>query len=712
MYKKTTLLAALLLWNVMAFSQYLNVKYTCDNQNPGGLNQGIDDLGLVARGWTPIMGGSASPVWSAAQTIPFAFNLNGTNFTSYKVSTTGVVTFDLTAVSVPGENNVALPSNLIPDNSVCVWGLTMVAGSNDSIGKRTFGTAPNRQHWVWFSSMSPPGGSGFSYWGIVFEETTNNIFIVDARTQPAGVYTLTLGIQIDATTAYQIAGSPNVASSVITTNTGVTDASDQVYYKFNTSLLSYDIRPKTFSLKNEFPYRDYNVGPYPITGSVINLGSQNITSMVLNYSVDGGAPVSSAGLLVNVVAGSCYNFSHPTPWNPASPGWHIIKFWVSDLNGNADQDNSNDTITAKVFTYPDKPDVHKVIIEEATGTWCGWCPRGTVYMDSMAIVHPNTTVLIASHGGSSSEPMLLTAYANGMSDYISGYPHILVNRIYADDPTQAFNLYNAHNNDFGLADVDLAVNYNSTTRQSVVTATITSAVDIDGDYRLACVYTEDNVTGPGNGTNTVTGDFDQVNYYSTAWNIANGYTPPGPLSGAGHDWAASANPVPATIMEYDFVARTIQGGFTGQVGSLPATMTAGGVYTYAFPAYSIPSGYNPANMKAHIILMDADHGINMNGNSKPLISTGVSTIAKGSFELSLSPNPASDQVYVNLNMIERDNVNLLVTDMLGKVCMNMDLGTVISGEQRFPIDITSLSSGTYFLSIIGNNGSATTKFIK
>ena len=90
--------------------------------------------------------------------------------------------------------------------------------------------------------------------------------------------------------------------------------------------------------------------------------------MVLNYSVDCAAPVSSAGLLVNVVAGSCYNYSHPTPWNPAAPGWHVIKFWVSDLNGNADQDPSNDTITAKVFTFADKPDVHKVIIEEATGT--------------------------------------------------------------------------------------------------------------------------------------------------------------------------------------------------------------------------------------------------------------------------------------------------------------------------------------------------------
>ncbi len=706
MLRKTTLLVALLLCTTFAFSQYVNVKYTCDNQNPGNLNQGVDDLGLVARGWNVVRGGSATPVWSSVQTIPFAFNLNGTNFTQYKVSTTGIVTFDLAATAVPDSNNVALPSALIPDNSVCVWGMTARAGTNDSIGNRTFGSAPNRQHWVWFSSMSPAGGSsGFSYWGIVFEETTNNIFIVDARTQPAGLYTFTLGIQIDNATAYQVFGSPNVPSYVITTNTGVTDASDQVYYKFNTSLTQYDVRPKTFSLKNEFPYKNFNTGPFAINGSLANLGMQNLTSMVLNYSVDGGAAVSSPALTVSVAGGACFNYNHPNAWTPTSPGWHTVKFWASDLNGNADEDMSNDTITSKIFVYDNVPDVHKVTVEEATGTWCGWCPRGTVYMDSLSKVHPNTTVLIAIHGGSSSEPMLLSDYANGMSSKIEGYPEVLVDRVYVNDPSSAFSLYNSHINDFGLADVGLAVNYNASNREAVTTATITSAVSIDGDYRLACVYTEDDVTGTGSA-------YSQVNYYSVAWNNANGYTPPGPLSGGGHDWAASSNPISYTIMEYDFVARTIQGGFNGQTGSLPSTMTASGVYTYTFPAYTIPASYDPEKMKANILLMDATNGIIMNANSMSLITVGISDPASGKYSISVSPNPAVNQIYVNLNFKDRDNVNLVITDILGKVCYTSDMGTVVAGEHRLPVDISKLSSGTYFMTLVGNNGTATTKFVK
>ncbi len=367
MIKKITLISALMVWNVMAFAQYSVLKLSCNNQNPGNLNKDLEVLALVDQGWTPILGGSSVPTWSNTRTIPFTFSLGGSNFTQYKVSTTGIVTFDLTAATVPDSNNVALPSNLIPDNSICIWGITARPGGwNDSIGSKTFGVAPNRQHWIWFCSLSRAGstGSGYSYWSIVLEETTNNVYIVDQRTAPSGSLTVTAGIQLNSTTAYQVTGSPNLASSVITTNTGNYDETDNVYYQFSTSSLDYDLRPKSISLANAFPYRDFNVVPYPVSGALTNLGAQNITSLVLNYSVDGGAAISSAPITVNVLAGSCYNYSHPTPWTPATSGWHTVKLWASDLNGNNDQNISNDTITAKVYAYAAKPDVHKVVIEE------------------------------------------------------------------------------------------------------------------------------------------------------------------------------------------------------------------------------------------------------------------------------------------------------------------------------------------------------------
>ena len=35
----------------------------------------------------------ATPAWSAVQTLPFAFQFNGQTVNSYKVSTSGVLTF-------------------------------------------------------------------------------------------------------------------------------------------------------------------------------------------------------------------------------------------------------------------------------------------------------------------------------------------------------------------------------------------------------------------------------------------------------------------------------------------------------------------------------------------------------------------------------------------------------------------------------------------
>jgi hypothetical protein len=65
--------------------------------------------------------------------------------------------------------------------SVCVWGLQMKAG--DNIISKTFGTAPNRQHWIQFNSCSEANlQSGWTYWSIVLEETSNKIYIVDQRT--------------------------------------------------------------------------------------------------------------------------------------------------------------------------------------------------------------------------------------------------------------------------------------------------------------------------------------------------------------------------------------------------------------------------------------------------------------------------------------------------------------------------------------------------
>ena len=116
-----------------------------------------------------------------------------------------------------------------------------------------------------------------------------------------------------------------------------------------------------------------------------------------------------------------------------------------------------------------------------------------------------------------------------MSARVDGYPSVLADRKTEDDPSDVFDLYMDHYYDFAFANLSATSSYNSTSRELTVDVTTHPAVDLNGTYRLALVLTEDGVHGTTSG-------YAQVNYYSIAWSVANGYTPPGDLHGAGHQW--------------------------------------------------------------------------------------------------------------------------------------------------------------------------------
>src|ERR1043166_6978638 len=95
--KKIVLLFLLPLMSAaVANAQYFYL--TGSGKNPGELNIDAEypDGGGLPTGWTKIDAGSAAtPLWTPAQTIPFSFMFNGSPVTQFKVSTSGVLTFDM-----------------------------------------------------------------------------------------------------------------------------------------------------------------------------------------------------------------------------------------------------------------------------------------------------------------------------------------------------------------------------------------------------------------------------------------------------------------------------------------------------------------------------------------------------------------------------------------------------------------------------------------
>ena len=230
---------------------------------------------------------------------------------------------------------------MIPDKSVCIWGLAG-KGTNDNVVMKIFGVSPNRQLWVEFTSFGygavASNGSNFTYWSIVLEETTNKIYIVDERTGGyAATALVSAGIQVNATTAYTVAGSPNLAALATTANPTPADNS---YYEFN-----FGTQPDY-----DLSVTDITTSPYllggnnTITGTIKNLGLSTITSLTLVYQINGGSVVIDNVTGISIAPLTSYSFTHSIPWNQTIPGAYIVSCKATNLNGtNADQNTSNDS---------------------------------------------------------------------------------------------------------------------------------------------------------------------------------------------------------------------------------------------------------------------------------------------------------------------------------------------------------------------------------
>mgnify|MGYP000473160700 FL=1 len=90
-----------------------------------------------------------------------------------------------------------------------------------------------------------------------------------------------------------------------------------------------------------------NEGVKPVEGIIFNYGTTTIDSLDISYQIDNGAILTANFTGLDLENYEPYTFSHPDLWN-ATSGVHTIKTWISNLNGNADLNNENDTLITTV----------------------------------------------------------------------------------------------------------------------------------------------------------------------------------------------------------------------------------------------------------------------------------------------------------------------------------------------------------------------------
>ena len=346
-------------------------------------------------------------------------------------------------------------------------------------------------------------------------------------------------------------------------------------------------------------------GGVPIQGEVTNFGITNLNSFDISWS-DGVNTYTDQITGVDIPFLGTYDFTHSTAFPLPQAVTYNVTVWADNPNNFADGNPNNNQqagVVSAVTYIPTK----KMVAEEATGTWCGWCPRGTEWMDWMTENYEDDFIGIAVHN---IDPMAVTAYDNGVGDFpgFPGYPSVIIDRYEIVDPLELEDvLPSSLAKIVPVASPSITAEVDVESRMFTSNASTEILSQMDNlDYRMNIILTEDGIHGTGNG-------YNQVNYF------AGSGSPTDPIPGYGLDWDMLPDPVPASQMWYNHVGRILSDGWAGAAGSIPASVTAGDVAT---KEYSIPNfhskGWNPFNMHAVVLVTDNATGEVLNAETVPI----------------------------------------------------------------------------------------------
>lgn len=442
----------------------------------------------------------------------------------------------------------------------------------------------------------------------------------------------------------------------------------------------------------------FNIGSKaPLAGTVFNHGTTNITSYNVTYQVGTSSPVTTSITGVNIAPFTTSHFTVPS-YTVAAVANYPVNMWVK-IPGYTNV--HNDTATTHIYGYAHRPH-KKVLFEEATGTWCCWCVRGIVYMDSLKKLFDTSVSIIAVH--CQNDPMRKENQATNEYDAFLGqaitysYPNILVDRYKNDDPAYTFSMFNIARSHFAVADMAITDAHITGAAMNVTVQAI-PATDLDGDYRFALVITEDAVHNDA---------YNQENCYSYQSNNK-------PLSGVGYNFQDSLYTIPGSSMYYQYVARNTVPGMAhspnGVAGSLPASMKAGNVYSYTFSNVPVSTTWDTKRLHVVVMLINNKNGYVYN-TANTMWSLGVTDINTGIENMVVYPDPAVGDAYVAFYLNRATRMQVRVYDMLGHTIYSYTPEKMNSGNNKLMIPASHFPSGAYNISLCTETGIITQRFTK
>ena len=344
---------------------------------------------------------------------------------------------------------------------------------------------------------------------------------------------------------------------------------------------------------------DYGVHTMPFSGIVYNSGANAIDNYELTWTMDDTThhEVINRAIDINGRDTFCVYITSQ------QSGEHAISFHIDKVNGVVDAYDADNTAQATLLI---KNPVfrRRVLCEEVSGLWCGFCPRGMVGMELMKEKLGEYFIPVSIHWNDVLQPDTTTGH--GFQDFyknFSGAPGCLIDRQINGDPyydIQAMTQYEQ------LYDTPLALDGTATWNEAgtaiTVNATFFSAADINNAaYRMAFVLTEDSVWASKEKNGVA--DYAQTNYYNDG---RNGYM---------YGWENLSDPTSDFCFMH--LARGVYGSYEGEPcfeDSLKAMEKHSFSYTFNVPATVI----DKRQLNVVGLIIDSNTGYVMNAfSTKP-----------------------------------------------------------------------------------------------
>lgn len=253
------------------------------------------------------------------------------------------------------------------------------------------------------------------------------------------------------------------------------------------------------------------------------------------------------------------------------------KFSLSWGDGSVD-DYPADNEAEALVTFSKNVFLRNMLVEEATGAWCGFCVRGIVGMRTMRERYPDRFIGIGVHNG---DAYVVSAYDSWIGGQISGYPSCVINRngkVY-DPSTEELEAYYKSMDEMAEGGIEvsgLLTNGNLTLNSSVAFGRNMT----DRSFNVVYVVVEDQLP------------ITQSNYFS-----GGGY---GPMDGF-------ENQASKVKLDIDDVARGVYPAPGGAAITLPAEIIKNECYNHTLEV-KMPTVENMANTFLVAILLDGKTG--------------------------------------------------------------------------------------------------------